>query len=75
MASPFEDVARVAITEMILDNTKESKFGYILTKEGVEKLTDSFYDLLQTSRSLQNAGDRLMGMGTSDKVPPASRRR
>jgi hypothetical protein len=69
MASMFESTTRVAIEEMIVKNAKESKFGYILSKDNMSDLINDFYDLLQTSRNLKTAGDRILKQG----MPPPKR--
>ena len=60
MASMFESVTRVAIAEIITKHAKESKFGYILTKDCLNLLTNDIFDLLLTSRNLKSAGDRFI---------------
>ena len=66
MAGPFEGVARAAIQELIETHAQASKFGYVLTHEGFQDLTNDLYNLLVTSRSLKAAGDRMLqGGGTT----------
>jgi hypothetical protein len=57
---PFEIATRSALLEIIESHASESKFGYVLTKENLETLVGSLYELLVTSRSLKDAGDRFI---------------
>lgn len=79
MAGAFETAARAAIEELIETHAQTSKFGFILTRDGMRGLTDALYDLLATSRSLKAAGDRFLQGGgpgaTSAKGPARSRPR
>ena len=52
MAGPFESATRVAIENIIQAHAQPSKFGYILTREGMTDLTDDLFNLLLTSRSV-----------------------
>tara|TARA_B100000902_G_C26461658_1_gene505738 strand:+ start:264 stop:491 length:228 start_codon:yes stop_codon:yes gene_type:complete len=61
MVTPFESVARAALEEMLRKHFHESKYGYILAKDGMDELVDDLYQFLQTSRSLKDAGDRMIG--------------
>jgi hypothetical protein len=63
VSSPFESVTRVAIAEIITGYAKESKFGYILSPESMRDVVDDLFNLVQTSRSLKAAGDRLIAGG------------
>lgn len=63
MAGAFEIATRAAIEELIQTHAQASKFGYIITNDGVEDLTNALYTLLATSRTLKNAGDRFLAGG------------
>lgn len=71
MAGLFESVTRVAIEEILRSHTQASKFGFLVTPEAFQELTDDLYNLLVTSRELKSAGDRMTG----GFVPEPSRRR
>ncbi|MGE0173720.1 MAG: hypothetical protein AB7T49_13065 [Oligoflexales bacterium] len=66
---PFEIATRSALLEIIESHTSESKFGYVLTKENLESLVSSLYELLATSRSLKDAGDRFIATNFADSLP------
>jgi hypothetical protein len=70
MPGPFEAATRAAIEELIQNHGQESKFGYVLTHESSKKLIDALFQLLQTSRSLKSAGDRML---TGGMAPIASK--
>jgi hypothetical protein len=74
MAGPFEHVARVAIAEIIQNHAKESKFGYLLTKESFKSLCDDLHTLLMTSRNLKSAGDRFIQSGGAPIKPKPGKR-
>ena len=61
MSGPFEGVARVAIAEIIQQHAQTSKFGLVLSQEGFERAVGDLFALLQTSRTLKAAGDRMLG--------------
>lgn len=63
MSGAFEGATRAAIEEIIQMHAQESKFGYVLTHEGVQDLVGELYRLLQTSRSLKAIGDRMLSGG------------
>ena len=65
MRGAFESVTRVAIEEIIKGHAQPSKFGFVLTAEGFEELTNDLFEFLQTSRTLKAAGDRLIAGGGS----------
>ncbi len=71
MPGPFEAATRAAIEELIQNHGQESKFGYVLTHENSKKLIDALFQLLQTSRSLKSAGDRML---TGGMAPPSAPR-
>jgi hypothetical protein len=76
MANPFENVARVAISEMFQKYLVESKFGHFLSDEDLAELENELFQFLQTSRNLRAGGDRFMrNMETSNnsKAPTPSR--
>lgn len=60
MAGVFEGATRVAIEEIIKSHLKESKFGYVLTKESLEELKEDVLEFFLTSRNLKTAGDRYL---------------
>lgn len=61
--STFESVARVAIRELIEKHVTASKFGYVLTETGMEDICLDIVGLMQTSRNLKAAGDRMIAQG------------
>ena len=73
MASIFESTAKVAIREMIANHAKESKFGYILSREAAQALTNDLLDLLHTSRNLKTAGDKMLAGGLMGSEPVKKR--
>lgn len=60
MAGPFETAARAAIEDLIKTHAASSKFGFLLTEDGILRLTDDLFALLLTSRNLKSAGDRFL---------------
>jgi hypothetical protein len=67
MASPFEDVTKVALKEIIESHLQMSKFGYFLSEEDFSHLTEDLFLFLQTSRRIKAAGDRAIAGGQSPK--------
>jgi hypothetical protein len=67
MAGAFEIATRSAIQEIILNAVQPSKFGYVLSQEGLQEVSDQLFDLFVTSRNLKSAGDRMIAQGL---VPP-----
>lgn len=63
MAGPFEIATKAAIEEILREQAKQSKFGYILTAEGLSTAVQDLYDLLLTSRNLKSQGDRVLQQG------------
>ncbi|SMF32926.1 hypothetical protein [Pseudobacteriovorax antillogorgiicola] len=63
MASPFENVTRVAIKEIITGKANESKFGFVMTHDDLHEICDDLFNLLLTSRNLKAAGDRFISSG------------
>ncbi|MCX6110979.1 MAG: hypothetical protein NTZ90_15395 [Proteobacteria bacterium] len=63
MAGAFEAATKTALEEMIQAHAQASKFGYILSPDGLQDLVAEIYGLIVTSRSLKAAGDRLMSGG------------
>ena len=61
--NPFEGATKAAIDEIIRNHAKATKFGFILSPESFSELTNEFYEFICTSRSLKEAGDRLLGGG------------
>jgi hypothetical protein len=70
MNGPFESVTKCAIEEILRAHAKDSKFGLVLAPESIRDVVADLYNLVQTSRSLKAAGDRLM----SGAPPPAPRK-
>ncbi len=65
MAGAFEVATRSAIREIILNSVQSSKFGYVMTPEALEEISDQIFDLLLTSRNLKAAGDRMLSQGVA----------
>lgn len=63
MSSPFENVTRVAIKEIITGHANESKFGFVMTHDDLHEICDDLFNLLLTSRKLKAAGDKFIGSG------------
>jgi hypothetical protein len=64
MRGAMESVTRMALEEMIVSHANESRFGHVLSQEGMKQLIDTLYEFFETSRNLKSAGDRLMGQAT-----------
>lgn len=60
MRGAMESVTRMALQEMITSHANPSKFGYVLSEEGMRDLIDTLYEFFETSRSLKSAGDRMV---------------
>ena len=65
MRGTFESVTRVAIEEIIKSHAQASKFGYVLSENGFQDLTNDIFELLLTSRTLKTAGDRMIAGGAA----------
>jgi len=65
MRGTFESVTRVAIEEIIKSHAQASKFGFVLSENGFQELTNDLFDLLLTSRTLKSAGDRMIAGATA----------
>ena len=63
MRGAMESVTRMALEEMIIGHSNESRFGHVLSQEGLRQLVDTLYEFFETSRNPKSAGDRLMGQG------------
>ena len=63
MSTTFETVSSIAIREIIIDQCKEMKFGYLMTEESLDSICQELTKLLVTSRELKSAGDRFLHMG------------
>ena len=63
MRGAMESVTRMALEEMIASHSKESRFGYVLSEDGMRELVDKLYEFFETSRSLKAAGDRMLQQG------------
>ena len=68
MASTLENVARVAIKEIITSKANESKFGFVMTHDDLHEICDDLFNLLQTSRNLKTAGDRFISGGSGGQA-------
>jgi len=62
----MESVTRMALQEMIVSHANESRFGYVLSEDGMRDLIDTLYEFFETSRSLKSAGDRMLQQGTTN---------
>ena len=71
MASPFENVTRVAIKEIITGRANESKFGFVMTHDDLHEICDDLFNLILTSRNLKAAGDRFISGGAFVGKKPA----
>ena len=60
MRGAMESVTRMALQEMIAAHANPSKFGYVLSEDGMRELVDTLYEFFETSRSLKSAGDRMI---------------
>lgn len=60
MANIFEQSTRVALEEIILKNSLESKFGRFINQDQLETMKDDLLSLLINSRNLRAAGDRFL---------------
>ena len=63
MRGAMENVTRMALQEMIVAHANESRFGYVLSEEGMRELIDTLYEFFETSRNLKAAGDRFIQQG------------
>lgn len=63
MRGTMESVTRMALQEMIASHANQSKFGYVLSEDGMRDLIDTLYEFFETSRSLKSAGDRMIQGG------------
>ncbi len=61
----FEEVTRVAISEILMSYMQETRFGYVVSPDAFEELADELKGFFMTSRNLKNAGDRLLSQGPS----------
>lgn len=76
MAGAFEVATRSAIREIIVDAVQESKFGFVMTHEALQQISDQIFDLMLTSRNLKAAGDRMISQGIAPtSQPPAAARK
>ncbi len=69
MAGAFEIATRSAIREIIMNSVQTSKFGYVMTEEGLDDISEQIFALLLTSRNLKAAGDRLLTQGVPTAKP------
>ena len=68
MRGAMESVTRMALQEMIAAHANKSRFGYLLSDEGMQDLIDTLYEFFETSRSLKSAGDRMLQQGGASNV-------
>ncbi len=73
MSGQMEHITKMALAEMIQNNSRQSKFGLILTDDGYKSLIDTLYEFFETSRSLKSAGDRMMSQGVTPQRMPSAR--
>ena len=60
MKSTFNSVVKIAVEEIIKKHASESRYGYFLSKEDLEKLTEEITNFLQASRTLKEKGDEML---------------
>jgi hypothetical protein len=72
MAGAFEVATRSAIREIIVDAVQESKFGYVMSHEALQQISDQLFDLFITSRNLKAAGDRMIAQGLVPGMHPSA---
>lgn len=72
MAGAFEIATRSAIREIIVDAVQESRFGYVMTHEALQQISDQLFDLFMTSRNLKSAGDRMLAQGFVPGMNPTA---
>jgi hypothetical protein len=60
MRGAMESVTRLALQEMIAAHANQSRFGYVLSEDGMRDLIDTLYEFFETSRNLKSAGDRML---------------
>lgn len=75
MAGAFEVATRSAIREIIVDAVQESKFGYVMSHEALQQISDQLFDLFITSRNLKAAGDRMLAQGLMPGMNAAAAKR
>ncbi len=66
MSKVFETATKVAIREILENHTQASKFGYFLSEDSLSAAADDLFELIATSRTLKEAGDRFL----SSQMPP-----
>ena len=62
MKNTFESVVKIAVEEIIKKHTSESRYGYFISKEDLEKLTSEVTNFLKASRTLKDKGDEMLAM-------------
>lgn len=65
MRGAMESVTRLALQEMIVAHANQSRFGYVLSEDGMHDLIDTLYEFFETSRNLKSAGDRMLQNASS----------
>lgn len=67
MQKMFEDVTKMALEEIVLTHSKETKFGLLLTPESYKSLVGRLHEFFLVSRSMKSQGDKLLGPGPEMK--------
>lgn len=60
MQGTFENVTRLALEEIILEQAKESKFGYVMTEDGFQNLVNKLHEFFLVSRNMRTMGERVL---------------
>ena len=66
MKNTFDSVVKIAVEEIIKKHTSESRYGYFISKEELEKLTCEITNFLKASRSLKEKGDEMLAHANLD---------
>ncbi len=59
MAGPFEIATKAALDEIVRRHGQPSKYGAFYSEEALQRLNEELFELLMTSRTLKQAGDRV----------------
>lgn len=60
MSGTFEGVTRMALEEIVIENSKQSKFGYVLSEEGMQVLVDKLHEFFMVSRNMRSMGEKVL---------------
>ncbi len=60
MSKIFEQATKAAIDEILTGQAQASRFGLLITPESKKNLIQELYTLVENSRNLKAAGDRLV---------------